>query len=102
MLDAIGNGVFNPSEPMRYRELVNGLLLRDRYALLADFSDYLAAQARVDALYADPAAWAACALRNIAGMGQFSVDRSVAEYRDQIWSPAALQRSGLCRSGPHA
>ena len=97
VLDAIGSGVFSPGEPGRHRELVASLLQRDRYFLLADFGGYLAAQARVDALYSNQPEWAACALRNIAGMGNFSVDRSVAEYHQQIWSPAALAASGLSR-----
>lgn len=37
------------------------------------------------------------ALRNVAGMGMFSVDRSVREYWDQVWSPAALHASHLDR-----
>ncbi|MCU7376373.1 glycogen/starch/alpha-glucan phosphorylase [Paucibacter sp. O1-1] len=62
------------------------LLTRDPYLLLADFGSYLAAQLEVDALYAQPAAWAERALRNIAGMGFFSVDRTIGEYRDRVWA----------------
>jgi starch phosphorylase len=53
--------------------------------LLADFDDYLAAQSRVDALYRDPGAWATMALRNVAGMGSFSVDRTIREYLERVW-----------------
>ena len=53
--------------------------------LLADFGSYVDMQLQVDALYAQPAAWAERALRNIAGMGHFSVDRTIREYRDRIW-----------------
>ena len=87
VLDAIGNGAFSPGEPSRYRALVDGLLNRDPYLLLADFADYVATQARVDALYRDPVAWNAAVLRNLAGMGFFSADRTVAEYATHIWSP---------------
>ena len=66
------------------------------------FRFLLVDQSRVDALYADPQRWAACALRNVAGMGRFSVDRSVREYIEHIWSPHALVRSGLNRHGLHA
>jgi glycogen phosphorylase len=92
VLDAIGGGAFSPGEPGRYRALVDGLLNADPYLLLADFADYLAAQARVDALYRDPAAWNACALRNIAGMGFFSTDRTVREYAAQVWAAPAHAR----------
>jgi starch phosphorylase len=86
VLQTIGDGVFSPGEPRRYRALVDGLLGSDPYLLLADFADYVATQNRVDALYRDRAAWNACALRNVAGMGFFSTDRTVREYADQIWA----------------
>ena len=86
VLDAIGGGVFSWGEPDRYRSLVQPLLHRDPYMLLADFADYVHAQEQVDALYRDPAAWAERALRNIAGMGAFSTDRTIAEYIEQVWA----------------
>jgi len=86
VLDAIGGGVFSWGEPDRYRSLVQPLLHRDPYMLLADFADYVHAQAQVDALYRQPAAWAERALRNIAGMGAFSTDRTIAEYVEQVWA----------------
>lgn len=88
VLDAVGNGAFSPAEPERYRALVQSLLQRDPYLLLADFADYLRTQQRVDALYRDPAAWHATALHNIAGMGSFSVDRTIGEYVQQVWGAA--------------
>jgi glycogen phosphorylase len=89
VLSAIASGGFSPESPGRYVELIDGLLHRDRYFLLADFCDYLRAQAQVDALFAQPNAWAACCLKNIAGMGSFSVDRTVQEYRDRVWCPSS-------------
>jgi starch phosphorylase len=44
------------------------------------------AQEQVDALYRQPAAWAERALRNIAGMGAFSTDRTIAEYIEHVWA----------------
>jgi len=85
VLKAIGEGDFSYHEPDRYRGLVQDLLRRDPYFLCADFPSYVAAQREVDALYAQPAAWAERALRNIAGMGRFSVDRTIAEYEEKVW-----------------
>jgi starch phosphorylase len=85
VLKAIGEGAFSYHEPDRYRGLVQDLLRRDPYFLCADFPSYVAAQREVDALYAQPAAWAERALRNIAGMGRFSVDRTIAEYEEKVW-----------------
>ncbi len=85
VLDAIAQGEFSPGEPERYRGLVEGLLNRDTYMLMADFADYLAAQARVDALWREPQAWAERAIRNVAAMGHFSSDRTIREYVHKIW-----------------
>jgi glycogen phosphorylase len=90
VLAAIGGGVFSPSEPNRYENLVDNLLHRDQYLLLADFSDYLDAQKRVDALFENSAAWAECALRNVAGMGGFSVDRTISDYIERVWQPSVV------------
>ena len=90
VLDAIGGGQFSDDEPGRYRELVDSLLWRgDQYMLLADFDSYVAAQARVDALYNDPQAWACKAIANVAGMGFFSSDRTIREYARDVWGLAA-------------
>ncbi|MFO1327819.1 MAG: glycogen/starch/alpha-glucan phosphorylase [Rubrivivax sp.] len=85
VLDAIAGGTFSHHEPDRYQGLVQGLLTRDPYLLMADFQAYLHAQAEVDALYARRAAWAERALCNVAGMGRFSVDRTIGEYAQRIW-----------------
>jgi starch phosphorylase len=86
VLDAIGGGAFSPTEPERYGALVDSLLYRDAYLLLADFASYVEAQHRVDALFETPQAWADKAIRNIAGMGAFSADRTVREYARKIWN----------------
>jgi starch phosphorylase len=54
--------------------------------LMADFADYVATQARVDALWRDKSAWGQCAIRNVAAMGPFSSDRTIREYVDKVWT----------------
>ena len=86
VLDSIAVGAFSPDEPARYRPLIDSLLWGgDHYLLLADYRAYVDAQARVDALYRDPEAWARKAIANVAGMGPFSADRTIREYARQIW-----------------
>ena len=85
VVEAITNGTFSPTEPERYRHLMQSLLQRDPYLLLADFADYVATQREVDRLYATPEKWAQRALLNIAGMGIFSTDRTIAEYVQSVW-----------------
>ena len=85
-LDAIAGDAFSAEEPGRYQGLVDSLLWGgDHYMLLADFESYLAAQARVDELYRSPERWCERAILNVAGMGAFSSDRTIADYAAQIW-----------------
>ncbi|MDE2613420.1 MAG: glycogen/starch/alpha-glucan phosphorylase [Burkholderiales bacterium] len=86
VLDAIAGGQFSPGEPARHRGLIDALLAGgDHYMLLADFASYMAAQARVDALYRTSDAWAAKAIVNVAAMGHFSSDRAIGEYAREVW-----------------
>jgi glycogen phosphorylase len=52
---------------------------------LADLTSYLEADQKLLALYADPEGWARTAILNIASSGQFSSDRTIAEYAADIW-----------------
>jgi starch phosphorylase len=91
VLDAIAGGAFSPGEPGRYRPLVDSLLWGgDHYLLLADYASYVAKQLEVDALYKRPDDWAAKAIVNVASMGRFSSDRTIAEYARQIWGLAPV------------
>jgi starch phosphorylase len=90
VIEAISKGHFSNGDTERYRALVDKLLHADGYMLMADFADYVAAQAQVDALYRDRPAWNAQALRNVAGMGWFSSDRTIAEYVSRVWSAQSL------------
>ncbi|MBK5206600.1 MAG: glycogen/starch/alpha-glucan phosphorylase [Polaromonas sp.] len=89
VLDAIAGGQFSPQEPERYRALIDHLLWGgDHYLLLADYASYVAAQAKVDDLYRQPAQWCERAIANVAGMGVFSADRTISQYASQIWHVA--------------
>ena len=63
----------------------------DHYLLLADYASYIAAQDRVDALYRNADEWARRAVLNIAAMGVFSSDRTIAEYARDIWKTTPMQ-----------
>lgn len=90
VIAAIADGTFSQGDAGRYRALVDMLLGRDSYLLMADFADYVATQEKVDALFRDPAAWSRRAALNIAGMGWFSSDRTIAEYVERVWSVRSL------------
>jgi starch phosphorylase len=85
VLKLLSSGELTPAEPNAFQLLVDDLLNRDVYLLLADFDAYLAAQADVDAQYRDPDAWTRKAILNCARCGYFSSDRAVAEYASRVW-----------------
>ncbi|MBB3180679.1 glycogen/starch/alpha-glucan phosphorylase [Variovorax sp. Sphag1AA] len=94
VLDSIRDGLFSPAEPTRYHEIFDALVSwGDHYLLLADYASYIEAQGKVDALYRDPEAWTRMAILNVAGMGAFSSDRTIAEYAHQIWHTKPVQLS---------
>jgi len=85
-LDGIRDGQFSPDEPARFQSIFDTLVnWGDHYLLLADYASYIETQAHVDALYGDPNAWTRKAILNVAGMGPFSSDRTIAEYASTIW-----------------
>ncbi len=93
VLAAIRDGRFSPEEPHRYQNIYDLLVnWGDHYMLLADYASYIATQERVDALYLSPIDWARKALANVAGMGPFSSDRTIAEYAEQIWHAKPIGR----------
>ncbi|SFP68073.1 glycogen/starch/alpha-glucan phosphorylase [Sphingomonas rubra] len=84
-LSAIASGVFSPDDPDRYKGLIGGLYDTDHFMLAADFDAYAAAQREVDRRWHDAAQWNATAIRNVARVGWFSSDRTIAEYAKDIW-----------------
>jgi starch phosphorylase len=53
--------------------------------LLADLRAYIDTQDRVDTAYQDVEGWTRKAILNVARAGKFSSDRTIEEYRSQIW-----------------
>jgi len=82
---SIASGVFSPDDPTRYGALMEGLMQSDWFMVAADFEAYAAAQNEVNARWRDRAAWRRAAIRNIAGVGWFSSDRTIREYAKAIW-----------------
>jgi starch phosphorylase len=86
VIDALRDGTFAGADAAPLGEIWSALMERgDRFMHLADFRSYLETQARVGALFNDPRAWAAKAIRNVAAMGYFSSDRAIREYAREIW-----------------
>ena len=100
-LEAIRGGLFSPDEPGRYQALHDSLVnWGDHYLLLADYRSYIDTQDRVDALYRSADEWTRQAVLNVAGMGFFSADRTIAEYAQDIWHSPSVQLPPLPRPAP--
>jgi starch phosphorylase len=85
VIDLISSGFFSPLDPGQFQPIVDSLLHRDEYMLLADFAAYAEAQRRVDEAFLDQDRWSRMAVLNIARMGKFSSDRTIREYARDIW-----------------
>lgn len=86
VLDQLRDGVFSPDDKGRFQAIYDVLVnWGDHYLLLADYASYIATQDQVDMLYRQPDEWTRKAILNVAGMGVFSSDRTIAEYAEQIW-----------------
>jgi len=86
VIDWLGSDYFTPGEHGAFGALHSSLMHGDPYMVLADFRAYSDCQARVDAAYRDPTAWARMAILNTARMGKFSSDRTIREYANDIWN----------------
>jgi len=65
---------------------MNYLMFEDPYLCLTDFASYRNATNRILSDYENRGLWQRKSLINIARSGFFSSDRSIAEYRANIWN----------------
>ena len=86
VLDLLVSGHFSGGDPSLFRSMVDELVDRDPYMLLADFDAYVECQQRVGEAYRDPARWTRMSILNTARSGVFSSDRSIADYASRVWS----------------
>jgi glycogen phosphorylase len=84
-IEAIAAGAYGSGDAGRHRAVVDALLTRDPFLVLADYPAYATAQEQVEATYRDPERWARMAIRNVTGMGRFSSDETIKGYAREIW-----------------
>ena len=89
-IDQIAEGAFSNGDRDLFRPLVDNLLDRDEYLLLADYQSYIDCQDRVSAAYRNRKKWAEMSILNLAGMGKFSSDRAIREYCENIWKTEGI------------
>ncbi len=86
VLHDIATGRFSPGEPQLFEPLVDALITRDEFMLLADYASYVECQERVAHAFQDVDAWTRMSILNAARSGHFSSDRSIREYCAAIWN----------------
>jgi starch phosphorylase len=84
-IDLLASGYFSRGDKSLFEPIVDRLLDRDDYMLMADFTSYIDAQDQVSAAYRDRPRWNRMSILNSARSGKFSSDRSIREYCETIW-----------------
>ncbi len=90
-IDAIASGVFSPEDPTLFHAITHHLRWHDTYRLMADYRPYVDCQDEIDRRWADPEGWTRMSILNVARMGKFSSDRTIAEYAEDIWKVRAVE-----------
>ncbi len=85
VLDGLSNGTFSGGDRELFQPLVNELLNRDTYMVLADFRAYTDTQAEAGSAFQDAARWTRMSILNTARSGVFSSDRAIRQYCEDIW-----------------
>ena len=94
--------------PTLFRPLVDSLLTRDDYLLLADYQAYVDCQQRVSDAYRDRTDWTRMSILNTARVGRFSSDRvdprllprHLAHRADADGEERAMSSSAVARAKP--
>jgi starch phosphorylase len=100
VLDSLVSGHFSRGDRNLFRPLVDSLLDRDEYMLLADYQAYVDCQAHVSAVYNNMDQWSRMSILNVARIGMFSSDRTIKEYCRDIWyaEPVTIRKPGTRES----
>ena len=85
-LDLIASGFFSPEDPHLFQPLIDSLLNDDPYFCLADFASYAHMQEQAARTYLEGDSWSKKAILNVSRVGQFSSDRTIRQYADEIWN----------------
>ena len=85
-IDSIAAGEFSNGDRELFKPLVDNLLHKDPFLLLADYQSYIECQEKVSQAYKDRENWTRMSILNVARMGKFSSDRSIREYCKDIWN----------------
>jgi starch phosphorylase len=96
VIDQIASGAFSGGDQGLFWPIVDSLLHKDDYMLLADYQAYVDCQQRASQAYREAENWTRMSILNTARTGKFSSDRSVREYAREIWNVQPIELPGRC------
>lgn len=85
VMELISHNYFCHYNPGLFDPITESIYNADPFQICADFESYCNAQAKVDELYLDQIQWTKKSIINVAHSGQFSSDRTIKEYSNEIW-----------------
>jgi starch phosphorylase len=86
VMDLIEGGHFNRFEPHVFDDVIRSIREpSDAWMTAADFRSFIDAQQQVNDTYKDVTAWTRLSILNTAASGQFSTDRTMRDYNEDIW-----------------
>jgi starch phosphorylase len=91
VIDQIASGLFSRGDASLFRPLVDALLDRDDFLVLADYDAYVECQQAVGVAFRDEERWTRASILNVARTGWFSSDRAIREYCERIWQAVPLR-----------
>ncbi len=86
VMNLLDSGHFNRFEPGLMDSITQAIREpADLWMTAADFREFVDAQVAAAAAYADTMRWTRMSILNTAASGQFSTDRTMRDYNDDIW-----------------
>ncbi|MCX7878494.1 MAG: glycogen/starch/alpha-glucan phosphorylase [Ignavibacteria bacterium] len=85
VIDQIASDKFSKNEPGIFIPVIQELLTRDYYFVMADFKSYKDTHKKMYSIYSDRKLWSQKSIINVARMEKFSSDRTISEYTNEIW-----------------
>lgn len=87
VMEMLEGARFNANEPGIFDILISGLRNPgDQWLTIADLRGFIDAQQRVNDAYKDQSVWNRMSIINTATSGQFSSDRTISQYAEEIWN----------------
>ena len=92
VLALLESGHFNLFEPAIFDDVIAAIKSsNDPWLVAQDFPSYVEAQEQAAQAYRDKQHWLRMSILNTAASGQFSSDRTIQNYSDDIWRLSPMQ-----------